>query len=331
MIVTQILEDSKANRALVVEKLLQGGCVALPTETVYGLAANGEEDTSVAKIYTLKGRPHFNPLILHGESLEAFSKHIVVNPTLEKLVDLYWPGPLTIVVKKKSATDFALASAGLETIAIRSPQNIMFRDILKQIPFVLAAPSANPSNFLSATSAADVARGFQGAYLEQEQVEKLYILDGGPCHHGVESTIVDATLDAGVRILRPGPISAEHLQKQGFPILHDDRSGKIMAPGQLARHYAPQFPLEIQCSAPQPHQAWIGFGPQSFTHTNLTFNLSQKGSLEEAAANLFHILHKLNEAYLNPHCQFDSVAVDIIPETGIGLAILDRLKRASAQ
>lgn len=329
MILTQILEDSKANRAFVIEQLVAGSCVVLPTETVYGLAANAYNNRSIATIYNLKGRPHFNPLIVHASSWKSVAEMIIVTPEIEALAHAFWPGPMTIVANKKNKDDFALASAGLDTIAVRIPQHPLFQEILHNIAFPLAAPSANPSNYLSATNAHDVALGFSQPTLMKTDQETLYILNGGACAYGLESTIIDTTHPAGLCILREGPITAAALMQKGFSLIAPRQTEGIKAPGQLSRHYAPQFPLFIQRAYPREDQAWLAFGAQTHNHSNVTLNLSESGSLEEAASNLFTYLHQLNIAYLNPQRQFASVAVQSIPEEGIGMAILDRLSRAS--
>lgn len=326
MIISQLFQDSKSTRKFFVNCLNKGQCVVLPTETVYGLAANALDDKAVAKIYAIKGRPLFNPLIIHGPSVEFLEKYAQFHETAYELARIFWPGPLTLILNKKRSQDFSLASAGLETIGVRIPAHEIFLSIVRSLDFPLAAPSANPSNFLSATNAEDVKKSFDK--LVTSYNADLPILNGGASLVGIESTIIDATNPAQLRILRPGFITEESLKSHGIQIFTQPSSQKIIAPGQLDRHYAPDFPIFLNVAKPKPNQAWLCLGPQDFQHDNIVMNLSETGDLVEAASHLFAHLHCLNKIYLSTQA-FSSLAVQNIPSIGLGISIIDRLFRGS--
>jgi L-threonylcarbamoyladenylate synthase len=282
--------------------ICEGYPVAVPTETVYGLAADATNGEAVARIYAAKGRPGFNPLIVHVLDLAAAEKLGVFNDAARALAAEYWPGPLTLVVPRRAGCAVAtLATAGLDTIAIRVPAHRAMRALLEATNLPLAAPSANASGQLSPTRASHV--------LSSLNTKIWLVIDDGLNELGIESTIIAAD-DRGVRLLRLGPI---------VPDLALTNSGKIEAPGQTISHYAPAKPLRTNVSI-AGEDAWlIGFGAVAGNAS-----LSVSGDLNEAAARLFDLLHDADSS------DRASIAVAPIPETGIGAAINDRLRRASA-
>lgn len=292
------------------EALLAGDLVAFPTETVYGLGGDATRDESVASIFAAKGRPRFNPLILHVTDYSEAEKFGNIPAALRALADKFWPGPLTLVAPlREDAKISPLASAGLDTIALRVPAHPLAHELLKAVNIPLAAPSANPSGKVSPTTADHVLAGLTGKIAG--------VLDGGPCPVGLESTIVGMDGETPV-LLRPGGISAEDLAEAlNRPLT--THKGAINAPGQLSSHYAPNAPLRMNAAAPDEAEAYIGFGASPAGD----INLSPIGDLVEAAANLFAALRDID--------RFDKpIAVAPIPETGLGAAINDRLRRAAA-
>ena len=303
--------DATAIR-LAAEVLRAGGLVAVPTETVYGLAARADSESAVAAIYRAKGRPDFNPLIVHVPSLEAAEAIAEFDERARNLAAAFWPGPLTLVLPLRVGTGIAPAvTAGLPTIALRCPAHPAMRALLEESGLPLAAPSANRSGAVSPTTAAHVAASL-GDRLDM-------ILDGGACAAGIESTIV-APRDSGWSILRPGPITEAQISAILGPAGDGMTStGKIEAPGQLDSHYAPGKPVRRGALNAVEGEFLIGFGPVK-GHTSL----SEKGDLAEAAARLYACLH-LAATDARPR-----VAIAPVPEEGIGAAINDRLRRASA-
>jgi L-threonylcarbamoyladenylate synthase len=295
------------------EKALQilhaGDLIGLPTETVYGLAADATQDVAVAKIFEQKNRPSINPLIIHGATQTTFQEHVEWDERAQLLAEAFWPGPLTLVLPRKLTSSISLlASAGLETLAVRVPHHPVALDLLKKFGKPLAAPSANRSGKVSPTTAEHVAEDFSN----------LFILNGGATTIGLESTILDLT-SATLLILRPGGISREELEAVIGPIqMHD--SSTIKAPGMMKSHYAPHLPLRLDALGPQPGEAFLAFGPTAQSD----FNLSITGELREAAANLFKMLRLLDQM------EFKGIAVAPIPMQGLGLALNDRLQRAAA-
>lgn len=294
--------------------IAQGQPVAVPTETVYGLAADARNADAVARIYVAKGRPAFNPLIVHVGNLAAAERLAHFDKVALLLAERFWPGPLTLVVPKRDDAPIAsLASAGLETIAIRVPAHPVMRELLAACDCPLAAPSANASGRISPTTAAHVVASLGGRV--------ALVIDGGSCEAGLESTIVKAT-DNGVEILRPGPVTREMLaQATGLDVAlaYERSDDAISAPGQLASHYAPRKPLTREVVDPPTDAYVIGFG-----RAGGDFNLSASGNLVEAAARLFDALHAADASGAT------RIAVVPIPEKGIGRAINDRLRRAAA-
>jgi len=292
--------------------LRAGQIVAIPTETVYGLAADAQNAEAVAHIYAAKGRPDFNPLIVHVRDRKAAEKLGVFNATAQALAEAFWPGPLTLVVPLQQGAPVARAvTAGLLTIAIRCPAHPVMQALLLKSDLSLAAPSANRSGAISPTRADHVLKGLGGAV--------PMILDGGPCSAGLESTIV-AVRDDGWQLLRPGPVSAMEIEQTlGYPPLSLPMNS-IEAPGQMASHYAPSKPVRLNVTAPVPDEYLIGFGAVAGDE-----NLSATGDLAQAAANLFEALHNADGSSAT------AIAVAPIPHEGIGIAINDRLSRAAVR
>ncbi len=288
-----------------------GQIVAIPTETVYGLAADAQNAEAVAHIYAAKGRPDFNPLIVHVRDRKAAEKLGLFNATAQVLADAFWPGPLTLVLPLKQGAPVARAvTAGLPTIAIRCPNHPVIQALLLKSDLSLAAPSANRSGAISPTRADHVLKGLGGAV--------PMILDGGPCSAGLESTIV-AVRDDGWQVLRPGPVSATIIEQTlGYPPLSVPMSA-IEAPGQMASHYAPSKLVRLNVTVPEKGEYLIGFGAIAGD-----VNLSATGDLAQAAANLFEALHNADASLAT------AIAVAPIPHEGIGIAINDRLSRAAA-
>ncbi|MCW5729919.1 MAG: threonylcarbamoyl-AMP synthase [Alphaproteobacteria bacterium] len=295
--------------------LQQGGLVAMPTETVYGLAADATNGRAVAAIFAAKGRPEFNPLIVHVASLEAARHLAELDERAERLAAAFWPGALTLVLRRLPGCPVSeLASAGLPTLAIRVPAHPVARALLDTCRLPLAAPSANRSGQVSPTEAQHVAESLG------ENVD--LILDAGPCQVGIESTIVGLTR-AEATLLRPGGIEREAIEALIGP-LAAPREQAIEAPGMLASHYAPRLPLRLHASDVAPDEALLGFGRELPEGAAMTMNLSPGGDLREAAAHLFAYLRALDRPV------FRAIAVMPIPENGLGLAINDRLRRAAA-
>ena len=293
--------------------LAAGGLVAVPTETVYGLAARADSDEAVAAIYRAKGRPSFNPLIVHVSDFAAAQALAETDERAEALAAKLWPGALTMVLPLRADAALAPAvTAGLLTVALRCPAHPLMRALLEACAFPLAAPSANRSGAISPTEPAHVAASLGAAV--------PLILDGGVCVAGLESTIVALRPDGSWQILRPGPIDRERILSilgAGNEAL--EVSNSIEAPGQLASHYAPSKPLRLEAQGSAPDEFLIGFGAVRGQIT-----LSAAGDLGEAAARLYRCLH---EADASPLAR---IAVAPVPEGGIGIAINDRLRRAAA-
>ncbi|NYT41106.1 threonylcarbamoyl-AMP synthase [Sphingomonas sp. R-74633] len=283
-----------------------GECVAVPTETVYGLAADATESRAVAGIYAAKGRPSFNPLIVHVPDLAAAERIAVFDDAARDLARRFWPGPLTLVLPVRADAGIAsLVTAGLDTIAIRVPAHRAMQALLAASGKPLAAPSANVSGGISPTRAEHVAKSLVGRI--------PIVIDDGATSAGVESTII-----MGSTILRPGPLTEAELFLNPGPRLSPGSSDGIVAPGQLDSHYAPSKPVRLEATEAQDGEYLIGFGAVPGTET-----LSASGNLTEAAANLFDALHRADASGAA------AIAVAPIPEAGIGVAINDRLRRAA--
>ncbi len=294
--------------------ILAGGLVAVPTETVYGLAADATNGAAVAAIYTAKGRPSFNPLICHVADLAMAESLAGFSPLARRLAERFWPGPLTLVLPRKpTCTVHELATAGLPSIALRQPQHIATLGIISRVGRPLAAPSANPSEQLSPTTAAHVAAGL-GARID-------LIIDGGACPAGLESTIV-APGESGAVMLRAGALARSEIELLTGPLRSPDHASGVVAPGMLRRHYAPRARLRLGATSVESGEAFLAFGtpPQGVSPS---LNLSIRGDLAEAAANLFAMLRVLDSSH-------SAIAVAPIPEVGLGEAINDRLRRGAA-
>lgn len=288
----------------------KGEVVAIPTETVYGLAADAEQDIAVAKIFAIKGRPKFNPLILHISSLDQLEQYAETTPLFIKAAEAFWPGPLTFVLPRRKGTKLSyLVTAGLETVAVRLPAHPLAQQLIQTYGKPLAAPSANKSNSMSPTSALDVAASLGGRI--------PLIIDGGPTLVGLESTIIDLTTNIPT-ILRPGGVTFEALNAIIGPVQYRADDALIKAPGMLKRHYAPTLPLRLNALEKRDAEAMLGFGPVTGD-----LNLSEQGHLSEAAANLFRYLRQLDTS------PYQGIAVAPIPMQGLGVAINDRLTRAA--
>ncbi len=292
--------------------LARGGLVAFPTETVYGLGADAGNGQAVAGIYAAKGRPSFNPLIVHVPDLRAAERWAEIPSQARSLAEAFWPGPLTLVVPlRRSAELSSLVTAGLPTIALRSPAHPVARALLASAGRPVAAPSANPSGRVSPTSADHVLAGLGG------RIDA--VIDGGACPVGVESTIL-GFVQGAPRLLRAGGLPVEALEEAlGGRILPDTDPARVAAPGQMASHYAPLGRLRLGALAPGAGEVMLGFGDVPGD-----LNLSPSGDLREAAANLFGALHRLDAMGA------EWIAVAPIPEQGLGRAINDRLRRAAA-
>ncbi len=308
-----ILAADDAGLAQAMRLLAAGEPVALPTETVYGLAARADSAQAVAAIYRAKGRPDFNPLIVHVADVAGARRLALLDERALALAAAFWPGPLTMVLPRRPGAPLAEAvTAGLPTVALRCPAHAVMRAVLAGSGLALAAPSANRSGGVSPTQAAHVAASLAGRI--------GLVLDGGRCVQGLESTIVALRQGGGWQVLRPGPITAQAIaQVLGEQAQPDAGAGGIEAPGQMTSHYAPGKPVRLAAVAAQEDEFHIGFGAVPGD-----VSLSATGDLAEAAANLYAALHA-GAASARPR-----IAVAPIPAEGIGAAINDRLRRAAA-
>ncbi|MGE4350746.1 MAG: L-threonylcarbamoyladenylate synthase [Bdellovibrionales bacterium] len=298
--------------------LQKGGLVAFPTETVYGLGADATNDKAVAAIYEAKGRPQFNPLIIHVAEATDLDDIVIPNEKAQLLTSIFWPGPLTLVLPRAANCPISLlASAGLNTLAVRCPKHPVAEKLIRLSGRPIAAPSANESGSLSPTEAKHVAESLG------DKVEM--ILDGGHSMIGVESTVLDLSGKIPT-ILRHGGVTQEDLTALLGTVhcaLDDDEAPK--SPGMLTSHYAPHLPVRLEATQAAPTEAFLTFGPDdTATGGAIRLNLSPKGDLLEAAANLFSMMRELD------HPDLSGIAVMPIPHTGLGAAINDRLTRAAA-
>ncbi|WGW04821.1 L-threonylcarbamoyladenylate synthase [Tropicibacter oceani] len=309
---TQTLTADAAGLDQAAALLRQGALVAFPTETVYGLGADACNDHAVARIYEAKGRPSFNPLIVHLADLDAVKQLVVWNDAAEAVARAWWPGPLTLVLPLRDGAQVSkLVTAGLDTLAVRIPQAPVARALLRAFGGPVAAPSANRSGQISPTRAAHVLQGLSG------RIEA--VVDGGACHVGLESTILG--LAGKPTLLRPGGITLEQLSETlGAPVAERRDTETISAPGQIRSHYAPRAQVRLNATDWNDGEARLGFGDVA-----CDLNLSATGDLTEAAANLFEFLHSLDATGA------ETIAVSPIPHVGLGVAINDRLSRAAAE
>ncbi|HMR53644.1 MAG TPA: L-threonylcarbamoyladenylate synthase [Amaricoccus sp.] len=315
---TVILSDSARGLRAAAGLLRAGQLVAFPTETVYGLGANARDDRAVARIFTAKGRPVFNPLIVHVPDAAMALELAEFSPAAEALARRFWPGPLTLVLTRRPETGLSgLATAGLDTVALRVPAHPLAHRLLEEFGGPLAAPSANPSGGVSPTTRAHVLDGLDGAIAA--------VLDGGACPVGLESTIVGFDRDTAV-LLRPGGLPVEEIAALlGRPV--DTLTTRhVTAPGQLQSHYAPRATLRLDAAGAASDEIWLGFGPVASLRPGL--NLSERGDLVEAAANLFAHLRAADA--LAAEAGLSRIAVAPVPDSGLGLGINDRLRRAAA-
>ena len=297
------------------EALREGELVILPTETVYGLAADARNPMAVAAVFEAKGRPQFNPLIAHVPGPESARCIAEFDRRADLLAGLFWPGPLTLVLPVRDrAAVCDLARAGLDTVAVRTPDHPLARAVLSAFGAPVTAPSANRSGRPSPTTLAD-------ALAETGQFASAS-LDGGPCRVGLESTVVSLLPGEPARLLRPGAVTREALEEAIGPLAEagDDAH---RSPGRMTRHYAPRAAVRLNAEAPLPGEAYLAFGPAP--EGPLIFNLSPAGNLTEAAANLFAFLRAADAT--NPA----AIAVARVPEHGLGEAINDRLSRAAGK
>ena len=306
--------------------LKSGGLVGMPTETVYGLAANARDGKAVAKIFAAKGRPSFNPLIVHVNSIDDVHKLAEMNVDDIAIAQSFWPGPLTMILNRKSDSGLSdLVTAGLETVAVRIPAHKTARALIKECGFPIAAPSANKSGSLSPTTPAHVVQGLG------EAVD--IVLADGASAVGLESTVVDCTGDHPF-VLRPGGVTAQQLSELLSKDVKYYKGDEVKSPGQLLKHYAPNIPVRLNAVDLEAGEALLAFGSTKFMATkdgvmaadlpdDQIRNLSKDGDLHEAAANLFAMMRDLD----NPNNK--AIAVMGIPDNGIGRAINDRLQRAA--
>lgn len=312
--VTEDLDDSPHGVARAAEVLRGGGLVAFPTETVYGLGGDARDDRAVARIFDAKGRPRFNPLIVHVPDVAAARGFAVLDARAEAMAAAFWPGPLTMVLPLREGAGLSpLVTAGLETVAVRVPAHPVARALLREFGGPLAAPSANPSGKVSPTRAAHVRAGLAG------RIEA--VLDGGACAVGVESTILG--LDGAAALLRPGGVAVEAIEAVlGVALVAGGSEHRPNAPGQLASHYAPAAAVRLGVTAPVAGEVFVGFGPCPGAH----LTLSETGDVVEAAARLFHVLREADDL-AGPGGR---IAFAPVPEAGLGRAVNDRLRRAAA-
>lgn len=313
-----IYEDNEKNLQQAAETIKNGGLVAFPTDTVYGLGANVYDGKAVASIFEAKGRPTFDPLISHIAEIDFLKEYAATDERVMDLAKHFWPGPLTFVLKRKdNISSLDLVCSGLPNIAVRMPNHQLALRLIKAAGVPIAAPSANRFKCISPTTA---------QHVQESLGNKVdMILDGGPCKIGVETTIIDLTTPQIV-MLRAGGLSKEELEDytgEKVYISHGDPN-KPSAPGQLLKHYAPRMPMRIDVSEDdvKEDEFFIGFG--KVKKANL--NLSPSGDLNEAATNLFAYMREAET-----HQEYKGIAMSPIPQTGLGLAINDRIRRASYQ
>lgn len=317
----EMLQPTAAAHARAAQALAEGGLVAFPTETVYGLGADAGNDRAVASIFEAKGRPHFNPLIVHVPDADAAGKLVTVDDRARHAMEMWWPGPLTLVLPRRPDAPLSLlVSAGLDTVAVRCPGHPVARALLAAAGRPVAAPSANRSGHVSPTTPLHVAEEFP----DGADGRLRLILAGGRCPIGLESTVLDLTGERPL-LLRPGSVTREELEAALGPVDRATAADGVKAPGMLTSHYAPALPVRLEAAAPEPDEAFLAFGPDQFIRGGRErLNLSPTGDLHEAAANLFAMLRALDR----PGAR--GIAVMPVPETGLGAAINDRLRRAAA-
>jgi L-threonylcarbamoyladenylate synthase len=297
--------------------LRAGELVAFPTETVYGLGGDATNDESVAAIFAAKGRPRFNPLIVHLSRADEAEKIAQIDSRAALLMQRFWPGPLSLVLRRAPQCKVSLlASAGLDTLALRVPSHPLAIELLRSVGRPIAAPSANRSGRISPTTADHVLSELGGRIAA--------VLDGGPCRVGIESTVIDLTGKTPL-VLRQGGVAAEEVEALLGPLAAPAGGDAPRAPGMLASHYAPNLPLRLDATSVEAGEALLAFGPDSPSGAKETLYLSKSRDVREAAANLFTMLRAVDRA------DFTAIAVMPIPEQGLGRAINDRLRRAATR
>ncbi|MGH6931880.1 MAG: L-threonylcarbamoyladenylate synthase [Dongiaceae bacterium] len=312
-----VVAPTADNIAIAARLLRDGELVAFPTETVYGLGADATNDHAVAAVFAAKGRPTFNPLIVHFSDAEPAREQVRFDERAHALAAAFWPGALTLVLQRRADSPVSLlTSAGLDTLAVRVPQHPVAHALLRACGCPIAAPSANLSGKLSPTAVEHVVRSFRD--------KVALILDGGRCPVGIESTVIDLSAGSAL-LLRPGGIAEERIEAVIGNLKAPDDQSMARAPGMLANHYAPDAPLRINAHKAQPGEGVLAYGPKPLVGGRVTLNLSPAGDLTEAAANLFAMLRSLDEAKVR------AIAVMPIPDTGLGRAINDRLRRAASR
>ena len=309
-----IYKNSTQNLNKAKKILIKNNVIAVPTETVYGLAGNAYSSSSVKKIYKIKKRPSKNPLIIHYYNLKSLKKDAFIKDEFLKLYKKFSPGPLTYILKKKKNSKISFfANSNLKTIAVRFPKNKIIRKLLKNLNFPLAIPSANLSSAVSPVSSEDVIDEFGNKI--------KFILDGGNSRIGLESTVIN--LSNKIQILRPGAISNKDISKVlGKKVSFLKNSNKLISPGLLKRHYSPGIPIRLNCKKMDDKAALIVFG-KKYKNNKYTFNLSKSGDMKQAARNLYKTLRKIK------NLGFKEINVVKIPNNKIGIAINDRLKKAA--
>lgn len=329
---TNLLPPTASSIHRAAQELREGRLVVLPTETVYGLGADASNSEAVAKIYTLKSRPQFNPLIVHGASISDLEKIAMFDDRAHEIAHHFWPGPLTLILPLRDQAPVSdLVTAGLKTVAVRMPAHEVFQSVLKDSGLLIAAPSANRSGEVSPTAPHHV--------IDSLGSECPMMIAGGQCRVGLESTILDLS-EADAKILRTGAITADEIYEKigvhvSYATIPDEITGKVTSPGQLLKHYAPSIPVRLNAVDVEPDEALLAFGSLKFMGVrgggfakdlprDQWMNLSDQGDLTEAATHLFAYLRALDQP------QFRAIAVMNIPNQGIGLAINDRLARAAA-
>ena len=310
---TGILPPTHEAIAEAARHILDGGLVAFPTETVYGLGADATNDKAVAAVFAAKDRPAFNPLIVHFADAVDVADVAGIDGLAAELAGAFWPGALTLVLPRRDPCPISLlASAGLDTVAVRVPHHRAAQDLLAAAGRPVAAPSANPSGRVSPTTAAHVAEALGGTV--------RIIIDGGPCRVGLESTVIDLS-GTSPRLLRPGGIAAEDIEAVAGPLARPDPGAAPASPGLGTRHYSPGCPLRMNAETAGAGEALLAFGPDAPEGAS---NLSPTGNLEEAAAKFFAMIRALDTT------DNRGIAVMPIPDSGLGRAINDRLRRAAS-
>ncbi len=314
---TPILPPDAENIAAAGKALHDGGLIAFPTETVYGLGGDATNGDAIARVFAAKDRPRFNPLIVHVRDAASARDIVAFNETADQLTEAFWPGAVTLVLPRRDERVSPLVGAGLETLAVRAPNHPVAQALLAEADLPIAAPSANRAGRISPTAAGHVVFSLPGPKDGGPEM----ILDGGPCRVGVESTVID--LSGGVpALLRPGGVAAEDIEAVIGPLSAPtvDSKEAFKSPGMLDRHYAPDLPLRLEATEARPGEALLAFGPDASPDD---MNLSPTGDLEEAAANLFSMIRAMDGP------PFKGIAVMAVPDHGLGRAINDRLRRAA--